>query len=250
LAETIRLHQHGESLGKSNSFLAALPPGESRASAIFYQDPSAMMALQLQQVAPDMAKRLSPLLGVAPPAIVAAYADEDAIREVSTSPALDAGFVLAGAAIAIPNLLRSRIAANEASAVGKVRELILAEGTYNITYPDRGFSPDLATLGPAASSNGAGAESADHAGLIDPTLGAAACTGTNWCVASGYRFIIKASCGFGKCNDFVAIATPVASNTGGKSFCSTSDGIIRMKSVSPLTAVISVPECKRWPPLR
>jgi hypothetical protein len=196
-----------------------------------------------------MASRLSPLLGSSPPAVVVAYADKDAIREVSTSPALDAGFVLAGAAIAIPNLLRSRIAANEASAVGKLRQLTSAEGTYNSTYPDRGFSPDMATLGPA-SNNGANTESADHAGLIDATLGAAACTGNNWCVASGYRFLIKASCGFGKCNDFAAIATPVAPNTGSRSFCSTSDEIIRMNTVSPLTAAISVSQCKAWPPLR
>ena len=42
--------------------------------------------------------------------------------------------ILIIAAIAIPNLLRSRIAANEASAVGSIRTLNTAEITYNTTY--------------------------------------------------------------------------------------------------------------------
>ncbi len=48
--------------------------------------------------------------------------------------------ILIIAAIAIPNLLRSRIAANEASAVGSLRTLNTAEITYNTTYPSTGFA--------------------------------------------------------------------------------------------------------------
>ncbi len=43
--------------------------------------------------------------------------------------------ILIIAAIAIPNLLRSRIAANEASAVGSLRTINTAEVTYASTYP-------------------------------------------------------------------------------------------------------------------
>ena len=43
--------------------------------------------------------------------------------------------ILIIAAIAIPNLLRSRIAANEASAVGSIRTINTSEVTYASTYP-------------------------------------------------------------------------------------------------------------------
>ncbi len=60
--------------------------------------------------------------------------------------------ILIIAAIAIPNLLRARIAANEASAVGSVRTLDTAEITYSSTY-GTGFAP-LASLGGAAGCCG------------------------------------------------------------------------------------------------
>ena len=49
--------------------------------------------------------------------------------------------ILIIAAIAIPNLLRSRIAANEASAVGSMRTINTAETSYNTTYPSVGSPP-------------------------------------------------------------------------------------------------------------
>src|ERR1700761_4939291 len=55
--------------------------------------------------------------------------------------------ILIIAAIAIPNLMRSRIAANEASAVGSVRTINTAEVTYASAYPDIGFTGTLANLG-------------------------------------------------------------------------------------------------------
>jgi hypothetical protein len=249
LSESIRLHQSGESLGKSHRFQASLPGGHSGASALFYYDPTVMMAMRLQRLLPDMAESMSQLAAKRPAAaVVCAYADDDAIREASTSPAADAGVILVGAAVAIPNLLRSRMAANEASAIGKLRTLNVAQITYATTYPDRGFARDLATLGP--DPGGATQYSADHAGMLDHTLGNPTCTGGNWCTSSGYRFIINASCGFGTCNDFVAFATPVASNTGTRSFCSTSDGVIRYQTVPPLTVPLALRECRAWKPLQ
>ncbi|MGB8786176.1 MAG: prepilin-type N-terminal cleavage/methylation domain-containing protein, partial [Candidatus Acidiferrales bacterium] len=52
--------------------------------------------------------------------------------------------ILIIAAIAIPNLLRARIAANQASAVGSLRTITSAEVTFSSTYND-GFTPDLVT---------------------------------------------------------------------------------------------------------
>ena len=57
--------------------------------------------------------------------------------------------ILIIAAIAIPNLLRARMAANEASAVSSIRTINTAEVTYNSTYPTVGFAPALVNLGGA-----------------------------------------------------------------------------------------------------
>ena len=57
--------------------------------------------------------------------------------------------ILIIAAIAIPNLLRARMAANESSAVASVRTVNTAEVTYNSTYPTVGFAANLAALGGA-----------------------------------------------------------------------------------------------------
>jgi type IV pilus assembly protein PilA len=56
--------------------------------------------------------------------------------------------VLAG--IAIPNLLRSRMAANEASAAESMRMINTAEAAYNAAFPNLGYSNTLADLGGAS----------------------------------------------------------------------------------------------------
>jgi prepilin-type N-terminal cleavage/methylation domain-containing protein len=57
--------------------------------------------------------------------------------------------ILIIAAIAIPNLLRSKIAANEASAVGSIRTINTAEVTYQSSWGS-GFSVGLTQLGGAS----------------------------------------------------------------------------------------------------
>jgi prepilin-type N-terminal cleavage/methylation domain-containing protein len=54
--------------------------------------------------------------------------------------------ILIIAVIAIPNLLRARMASNESSAVGSIRTINTAEVTYNSTYPSVGFAPALVDL--------------------------------------------------------------------------------------------------------
>jgi hypothetical protein len=248
-AEAIRLHRTGESLAKSQKLLASLPPGRSsESSALLYEDPMAMMALRLRQASPQMAETLAQATAEASPAVIRAYGEESAIREASTSGGVDAGMVLVVAAVAIPNLLRARTAANDSSAVGMMRSVIVSQVTYSSTYPERGYARNLAALGPGPG--GPGSESANHAGLLDATLGAPACIATAWCTKSGFRFRMSAVCQKQKCDEFVVVATPVASNTGTRNFCSTSDGVIRFKSGPPLTLPVSVLECRRWLPLQ
>jgi type IV pilus assembly protein PilA len=54
--------------------------------------------------------------------------------------------VLIIAAIAIPNLLRAKMAANEGSAAASVRTLVTAEVSYSTNHPDRGYTCYLGDL--------------------------------------------------------------------------------------------------------
>jgi type IV pilus assembly protein PilA len=249
VADAVRLHVSGRSLAKSQKFLASLPPGHSlEASALLYQDPAALTALSMRQVAPELAESLARFTKETSPAVVCLYGQETAIREASRGGAFDVGAALVVAAIAIPNLARSRVAANEATAVGSLRTVNTAEVMYAATYPQRGFASDLAKFGTAP--RGPDAESADQAGFLDESLANASCTGDAWCTKSGYHFRVKAICKQQLCEDYVVVAKPVDSNTGTRSFCSTSDGIIRNKSGSPLISPVSVSECKTWLPIQ
>ncbi len=249
LAQAVQLHRNGKSLGKSTKFLAALPPGHDvTMSAMLYQDPIAMTALRLQALMPALAGSLAQAAGEGPPAVVCAYGEESTIRSASTSAAVDAGAILVVAAIAIPNLLRSRIAANEASAVGTLRAVNSAQLVYSSTYPDRGFANELATLGP--DPRNPTIHSAEHAGLLSAELANPSCTAAAWCTKAGFRFSMTADCQQGQCRDFIVMGTPLTTSTGARSFCSTSDAVIRYKVGAPIGSLITAAECFAWTPLR
>jgi prepilin-type N-terminal cleavage/methylation domain-containing protein len=74
--------------------------------------------------------------------------------------------ILIIAAIAIPNFLRSRIAANQAAAIQSVRIISTAEASYATTY-GTGYSTSLAALGPPPAGQGV---SSTAAGLVDDVL--------------------------------------------------------------------------------
>jgi len=132
--------------------------------------------------------------------------------------------ILIIAAIAIPNLLRSRIAANEASAVGSLRTLNTAEITYNITYPNVGFACSLSSLAPA--SGGASPTSA-AAGLIDTNLA----SGTK----SGYTFTMANCAGTPK-SSYQYSAAPVSPGiTGQRYFCTDTSGVIQFNGSAAIT---------------
>jgi len=126
--------------------------------------------------------------------------------------------ILIIAAIAIPNLLRSRIAANEASAVGSVRTLNTAEVTYNTTYPTVGFTT-LTNLGPVA---GGGSATSTSAGLIDANLASG--------VKSGYSFQIWTNSS-SPVTAYDSAANPVTpGTTGQRYFCSDGSGVIQFNA--------------------
>ena len=249
LTEAVDLHQRGGSLGKSQAFLSARPAGyTSEISGLLYEDPTALMTMSLGQAAPEVRESLARVLEEKSPLVVYAYGDKDAIRTATSSSGFDPALVLVSTAVAIPNLLRSRIAGNEASAVATLRAINAAEISYSVSYPQRGFAPNLAMLGsdPAAPETA----TANHAALLDATLGSPSCTASNWCEQGGYRFRITAACRQRTCQDFVAVAMPVSTSTGTRHFCSTSDGVIRYRIGAPLSVAPSPSDCQTWLPLR
>ncbi len=144
--------------------------------------------------------------------------------------------ILIIAAIAIPNLLRSRIAANEASAVGSLRTINTAEVTYASTYPAIGFAPDLATLGPGATA-GAASTSA-NAVLLDNVLGAASPGGAAAGTAnpkSGYNFYLTATAGTAGAptSTYASNADPITvDQTGKRYFYSDASGVLRYNTTA------------------
>ena len=83
------------------------------------------------------------------------------------------------AAIEIPNLLRARIAANQAAAVASLRAIEAAEITYAVTY-NRGYTATLGQLGPAP-----GPASPESADLLDALLAGGAKNGYTYLYVPG-----------------------------------------------------------------
>jgi type IV pilus assembly protein PilA len=138
--------------------------------------------------------------------------------------------ILIIAAIAIPNLLRARMAANESSAVGSVRTINTAEVTYNATYPTVGFASQLSYLGPGASPNVACPQPATSTTscLIDGVLAL-----NGWPIGSGksgYNFAATPGTVLNGINVGYAIgAAPVkAGQTGNRGFCAEEDAVVRV----------------------
>ncbi|MGA8648256.1 MAG: hypothetical protein WB628_15535 [Candidatus Sulfotelmatobacter sp.] len=249
-AAAIRLHKSSDTFAKSAKFMGSLPAGHlADVSALLYEDPAAVTALNLRRLSPEMMEAFARISPPTTPIVFRAYGEESAIRGISTSGAADAGMILVAAAIAIPNLMRARMAANESSAVANMRTVNTAQVGYSAAYPKKGYAPHLASLGP--DPRGTSFYSAEHASLIDAALGNASCTSGTWCSKSGYNFSLMTDCRPEQvCKEFVAVATPTSGTTGTRSFCSTSEGVVRYKVGPPLTSPILPSECRQWAPVR
>jgi len=128
--------------------------------------------------------------------------------------------ILIIAAIAIPNLLRSRMAANEASAVGSLRTINTAEVTFATTYNTIGFG-SLTALGGAAPCTTARSAAAC---LLDDVLSSATAT------KSGYQFTVTLGTQTPVVT-YTSLATPsVVGQSGQRAFCSDQSGVIRQNA--------------------
>jgi len=128
--------------------------------------------------------------------------------------------ILIIASIAIPNLLRARIAANEAATAASIRTLNTLQVAYSSAYPELGFAPSLVNLGPPP--DGCRSPNANYACFIDATFASAGATPRN-----GYIFLVTVSDSAPHLTYVIGAAAATFGKTGVRSFCSTDDGVIR-----------------------
>jgi type IV pilus assembly protein PilA len=149
--------------------------------------------------------------------------------------------ILIIAAIAIPNLLRSKMSANNSAAASTLRTINTSEVTYTTSYPSQGFAPDLKTLGPPAGGCPATGPTSAASCLMDSTVGCATGTGTTACPKSGFNYYLQSSANAAPFGDYTVTADPITwESTGNKTFCSGADAVI--KSHTNATKSVGGPE--------
>jgi prepilin-type N-terminal cleavage/methylation domain-containing protein len=135
--------------------------------------------------------------------------------------------ILIIAAIALPNLLRSKISANEASTVSSLRTINTGEVTYATVYPSIGYSADLPSLGglPTVCAVSSSATST-NACIVDEVLAAATTMPT---AKSGYYFTYALTATAGGLGTAYTVAAPPVNpgTTGSRYFFTDQTGVIR-----------------------
>lgn len=160
--------------------------------------------------------------------------------------------ILIIAGIAIPNLMRAKIAANQSAAVEALRTMNSAEVTFSSTYND-GYTLTLAQLGGAPGVPG----TCLSAELIDELLGRDPAT------KGGYQFTytnngqaaltagIPAACGVSGDLGYSISATPISTTTGETGYCIDQVGVVRVDAAeAPLTPIAAPCSGSGKPPLQ
>jgi len=145
-------------------------------------------------------------------------------------------------AIAIPNLLQARIAANESSAANTIRQIASGQINYNFAYPAIGYAVTLTDLGgpspcpaptPAASC------------MLDNSI-ANAIPGSSG--KQGYQFQTTGIAASGLNTTFVVGGTPLTPNlTGNRNFCAATDGAIHILIGGGGPPVTTNAACQAYP---
>ncbi|MGB8592792.1 MAG: prepilin-type N-terminal cleavage/methylation domain-containing protein [Candidatus Acidiferrales bacterium] len=130
------------------------------------------------------------------------------------------------AAIALPNFIRARMAANEAAAASNVRTLTTAAVVYSSQY-NNGLPPSLSAMG--AVSLGSTVGSCDFADLIDPAVASGQKSGYQY-IYTGVGAAMPApapGCSAPGYTEYLVTATPLIPNFSGvRSFCSDEPGVL------------------------
>jgi len=152
--------------------------------------------------------------------------------------------ILIIAAIAIPNLMRARMSANDSSAAASVRTINTAEIAYFSAYPTTGFPTTLALLGGAAPCTPSPATGC----LIDNNLATNGAGGGK----SGYNFNATGSASAASpINDqFYSTGTPISAQYGTRALCSVEDAVLRVQPAGTITLVPSYAACQALTPMQ
>jgi len=149
--------------------------------------------------------------------------------------------ILIIAAIAIPSLLRSRMAANDSAAASSLRTINTAEISYLTNYPLVGYSITLKSLGPNGVDCTVVANVVATAScLIDDKLGCAA----DPCPKGGHNYSLVAGTAGVPAQDYAAGASAIALGTSAnKNFCGLPDGVIRVETVPTQKNTVNMGNC-------
>ena len=158
--------------------------------------------------------------------------------------------ILIIAAIAIPNLMRSKANANESGGAASIRTLITDSITYQSTYPTAGYPATISVLSSPAGGCAAPAPNSTNACLADNVLACAA----QPCAKDNYQYTITGigAGGAAANTDFVAFGTPSGPNQGNKDYCASSEGVVRFQSskgAAPTAAINTVAACSALAPI-
>jgi len=129
--------------------------------------------------------------------------------------------ILIIAAIAIPNLLRARIAANESSAAASVRTIVTANLSYQNAYQT--YATSIAALGPPSSAGCLGGPTAINACILDYQLASSTVANPK----SGYYFTAVTPTAL---QFFIQGHPASAGSSGVKGFCATEDNAVRFNN--------------------
>lgn len=141
--------------------------------------------------------------------------------------------ILIIAAIAIPNLLRSKMSANESAAASTVRTLNTAEVTYSTNYPSIGYATTFTALGPSSDCTNPTTINSATSCLVDGHL---AC-GVGPCPKGAYVYQVVGGAAVNGINpDYTITADPVGAQQGSKTFCSNPDAVVRTEPFVAQTA--------------
>jgi type IV pilus assembly protein PilA len=127
--------------------------------------------------------------------------------------------ILVIAALAIPNLVRSKMSANEAAAVQSVRAIGTAQAGYAVAYPALGYADSLPKLSMPAPGQPV---SPNAAGFLDWVLGCAA----QPCSKNGYSYTVLNPQGAPVVSYDITAVPVTLGSSGTKGFCADQVGVI------------------------
>ncbi len=155
--------------------------------------------------------------------------------------------LLLAAAIILPRIFRARMSHPGPIGARNVRMLNTAQVMYSSTYPEQGFAPNLAVLGPDRpdATNTDCQPSPTHACLIDAKIGCSKGTSSAWCADNLYRYNVQSSSSTPPYKDYWITATPLQPGPEKKNYCATPDAVLRSEQGAPLSRPYTLDECKR-----